>query len=84
MKKEASQEKGDKKQAGVAILMSNKIDFQQKLIKKKKKQERTLYMHQGKYPTGEFINSEHLRPKCKGTHICKRDITKAQIIHPKH
>jgi exonuclease III len=36
MKKEASQEKGDKKQVGVAILMSNKIDSQQKLIKKKK------------------------------------------------
>jgi exonuclease III len=35
---------GPKKQAGVAILISNKIDFQPKVIKKR--QGGTLYTHQ--------------------------------------
>jgi len=42
------QANGQKKQAGVAILISNKINFQLKVIKKDI--GRTLYIHQSKNP----------------------------------
>ena len=41
----------------------------------------TLHIYQGENPTRESLNSEHLCPKCKSTHINKRNFTKAQITH---
>jgi hypothetical protein len=54
-----------KKQAGVAILISNKVDFQPKVIKKKKKQNRkvNLYSSKKNFPR-RTLNPEHLCPKC--------------------
>ena len=34
-----------------------------------------------KNPPRQTFNSEHLCPKCKGTHIYKRNFTKAQSTH---
>jgi hypothetical protein len=62
-----------KKQAGVSLLMSNKIGFQNK--SNQKRQGRTLHTYQRKNPRGNLI-SEHLCLKCKGTHICERSISK--------
>jgi hypothetical protein len=39
-KKKKLQANGPKKQAGVAILISNKFDFKHKIIKKKKKKKK--------------------------------------------
>ena len=56
-----------KKQAGVDFLISNKIDFQPKVIKKDK--EGQVILIKGKnLPRGTF-NSEYLCFKCKGSHI---------------
>jgi hypothetical protein len=70
---------GPKKQIGVAILVSNKIDFQPKVIKKR--WGKTIHIHQRKNPSRETLNSEYLCPKCKGTHVYKRTITEVQSIH---
>ena len=55
-----------KKQAGVAILILNKIDFQPKVIKKDK--EGHFIFIKGKN-LQEKLNSEYLCSKYKGSHI---------------
>jgi hypothetical protein len=62
------QANGLKKQAGVAILISNKIDFQPKVIKKDK--EGHFILIKGKIFQEELtLNSEYLCSKYKGSHI---------------
>jgi hypothetical protein len=61
------QANGLKKQAGVAILISNKINFQPKVIKKR--QGGTLHIHQRKNLPRGILNSEYLYSKWKGSHI---------------
>jgi predicted SprT family Zn-dependent metalloprotease len=61
------QANGLKKQAGVAILISNKIDFQPTVIKKDK--EGHFILIKGKIFQDKNINSEYLCSKCKGNHI---------------
>jgi exonuclease III len=56
-----------KKQAGEAILISNKIDFNPKVIRKKIMKD-TSYSSKVNYPRCT-LNSEHLCSKCKGIHI---------------
>ena len=60
------QANGLKKQAGVAILILDKIDFQPKVIKTKRD---TSYCIKGKNPPRGTLNSELLCSKCKGSHI---------------
>ena len=55
-----------KKQAGVVILISNKIDVQQKLSKKARRD--TSYSSKENPPRGT-LNPEYLYSKCKGSHI---------------
>ena len=66
---------GPKKQAVVAILISNGIDFKLKSIKRDKK--RTFYTALRKNTSRGNLNTEHLCPKHKGTIINKRKTTKA-------
>jgi hypothetical protein len=73
------QANGSKKQARVAILVSNIINFQPKVIKKEK--EGHFILIKGKNIPRRTLNSEHLCSKCKGTHIHKRNFTKAQSTH---
>jgi hypothetical protein len=61
-------------QARVAILISNKIDFQPKLIKR---DERYFILIKGKIYQDDISILNIYAPKCNGTHICKRNITKA-------
>jgi hypothetical protein len=61
------QANGPKKQAGVAILISNKMDFQPKVIKKDK--EGHLILIKGKHLPRGTLNSEYLCSKCKGIHV---------------
>jgi hypothetical protein len=70
------QANGLKKQAGVAILISNKSDFQPKVIKKDKDGHFVLIKDKS-LPRGT-LNFEYLCSKCKGTHIHKINFTKAQ------
>jgi exonuclease III len=56
-----------KKQAGVAILKSNKIGFQPKVIKKYK--EGHFILIKGKISPKGTLNSEYLCSKYKGSHI---------------
>lgn len=77
--KKVSQANRPKKKFGVVILISNKIDFQPKVIKKDGKRYFILIKvkcHQNIISIMNNYNS-----KCKGTHICKRNITKAYITH---
>jgi exonuclease III len=60
------QANGLNKQAGVAILISNKIDFQPKVIKKDKGH---FILIKGKNLPSGILNSEYLCSKCKGSHI---------------
>jgi hypothetical protein len=55
-----------KKQAGVAILISNKIDFQPKVIKKDKEGHFTLI--KGKNLPRGTLSSKYLCSKCKDSH----------------
>jgi hypothetical protein len=73
------QANGPRKQPGVAIIISNKIDFQPKAIKCDK-EGHFIFIEGKNLPKGS-LNSEHLCPKCKGTDIHKRNFTKAQNIH---
>jgi hypothetical protein len=67
-----------KKQAGIAILISNKIDFQPKVIKKDKEGH---FIHiKGKIFQDE-LSIEYLCSKCKGSHIHQRNFSKAQNTH---
>jgi hypothetical protein len=71
------------KQAGVAILISNKINIQPKVIKKY--EERHFILVKVKNLPRGTLNSEHLCSKCKGTHIHKRNFIKNQIpYHTPH
>jgi hypothetical protein len=63
------QTNGPRKQAGVAILISNKINFQTKVIKHDK--EGHFIFIKVKNPPRESLNSEHLCLKCKSTQIYK-------------
>jgi hypothetical protein len=56
-----------KKQAGVAILISNKINFKPKIIIKR--QGGALHTHQRYNPPRGTLNSEYLCSKYKGSHI---------------
>ena len=69
------QSNGPKKQAGVAMLISNKIDFKLKSIKRDKEGHFMLVI--GKNPSRGNLNSEHLCPEYKGTLICKINTSKA-------
>jgi hypothetical protein len=69
------QANGLKKQTGLAFLLSNKIGFQPKVSKE---MEKNIPTHQKKNPPRGTLNSEYLYPECKGTHICKRNVTEAQ------
>lgn len=60
--------------AGVAILISNEIDFQPKLLKREN--THFLLIKGKKNPPRRHLNSEQLYSKNKGTAICKRNITK--------
>ena len=62
------QANGPKKQAGVAILMSNRIDFQPKVIKKDK--EGHFLLIKVNLPR-RTLNSEQLCSKCKGITFIK-------------
>ena len=68
------QANGPKKQVGVAILIPNKIDFQQNVIKRNTEGH---FILKGKNPPRGHLSSEHLCSKCKGTHIHNRNIFKA-------
>jgi exonuclease III len=59
------QANGSKKQTGVAILISNKIDFQPKVMKKDKEEHFILIKNLPRLT----LNSEYLYSKCKGSHI---------------
>jgi hypothetical protein len=56
-----------KKQAGAAILISDKIDFQPKVIKKDK-EGHFIFMKEKNLPK-RTLDSEHLCSKYKGSHI---------------
>ena len=68
-----------KKQAGVAILISNKIDFQPKVIKKDG--ESHYIFIKGKNLPRWTLNFEHLCYKCKDIIIHSKKITKDQSTH---
>jgi hypothetical protein len=59
------QANGSKKQAGIAILIYNKIEFQAKVIKRDG--EGHFIFIKGKNLPRRILSSEHLCPKCKGT-----------------
>jgi hypothetical protein len=70
---------GPKKQAGVAILRANKIEFQPKVIQKDKEGH---FIHiKGKNLPRRTLNSENVCSKCKVTHIHKRNFTKDQSTY---
>ena len=61
------QANGLKKQAGAAILVSNKVDFQPKVIKKDK--EGRFILIKGEIFQEELSILKNLFSKCKGSHI---------------
>ena len=63
-----------KKQAGVAILISNKSNIQPKVIKNDKND----ISYSSKEKSRRTLNFEHLCYKYKGPHIHKGNSTKAQ------
>ena len=63
--KKIFQANGLQKQYVVAILISNKIDFKPKLIKRDGKGHFILIKEKS---TKLFLKAEHLQPKCKGAH----------------
>ena len=69
------QANGHKKQAGVAILISNKIDFQTKSIKRDSEGHHILI--KGKIHQEDISILKIYATKYKSTHIHKRNITKA-------
>ena len=66
-----------RKQAGITTLISNKINFQPKVIKYD--QGHFIFIEEN--PPRWILNSEIICPKWKGTHIYKRNFTKAQSTH---
>ena len=57
--------------------MSNKIDFQPKLVKRDGKERFIVIKGKIHQDNNLEYNSGHICPKCKGTHIGKRNFTKA-------
>jgi hypothetical protein len=68
-----------RKQAGLAILISNKIDSQPKVIKWDREG-----LPKKKNPPGGSLNSEHLCDKYMGTYICKRNFNKLKTHTKPH
>ena len=67
MEKEYSS-KWSLKQTELAILRSNKIDFQPK-VNKRDREGHYLLIKEKKNPPRRHLNSIHLGSTCKGTHI---------------
>ena len=65
---------GPKKQAAIAILISNEIDFQQN---QSKETRRTFHVSHRKNSSIGNLNTEHVCPEYKDIIICKRKTTKA-------
>ena len=63
----------DQKKAGVAILISNKIDVK---IKAVKRQRRTLRNDQTINPRGRYNNYKHICIQHRSTTICKTNANK--------
>ena len=66
--------KGDQKEAGVAILISDKIDFEIKAMKKR--QRRTLHNDQRINPRGTYNNYKYICTEHRSTTICKANANK--------
>ena len=60
--------------AGVAILISDKIDFEKKAMKKR--QRRTLHNHQRINPRRRFNNYKYICTQHRSTRICKTNANK--------
>ena len=65
---------GEQKEAGVAILISDKIGFEKKAMKKR--QRRTLHNHQRINPRRRFNNYKYICTKHRSTAICKANANK--------
>ena len=63
----------DQKKAGVAILISDKIDFD---IKAVKRQRRTLHNNQRINPTKRYNNYKYICTQHRSTTICKANANK--------
>ena len=66
--------KGDQKEAGVAILISDKIDFEIKAMKKR--QRRTLHNDQRINPRRRDNNYKYIFIQYRSTTICKTNANK--------
>ena len=64
---------GDQKKAGVTILISNKIDFE---IKALKRQRRTLHNDQRINPRRIYNNYKYICTQHRSTTICKLNANK--------
>ena len=64
---------GDQKKAGVAILISDKIDFE---IKAVKRDRRTLHNDQRINSRGRYNNHKHICTQHNSTTICKTNANK--------
>ena len=65
---------GDQKKAGVAVHISDKIDFEIKTVKRDK--ERTLHNDQRINPRRRYNNYKYIRTQHKSTAICKANANK--------
>ena len=64
---------GDQKKAGVAILISDKIDFE---IKTEKRQRRALHNDQRINPRRRYNNYKYICTQHRSTSICKGNANK--------
>ena len=65
---------GDQKKAGVAILISDKIDFERK--GHGKRQRRTLHNDQRSNPRRRYNNYKYICNQRRSTTICKANVNK--------